>query len=284
LLREPWLPSTLAGLLIVTSAGALAPRAVHGATPLQMVRNVRLQGCPGHAGTREPLQLIEKLSTAASNASLGMDLKSAVTRSGYREQESMLLHVSGDTPALQRALSGTLCSTATDGHFTDVGIAQRGRDTWMVFAVPFAPPSAGDVDAVDGELLQRINAARSQPRRCGARWFAAAPPLQADRQLRVAAEAHARDMLQHNYFAHEGQDGSTPAQRVRSAGYTYRLEGENLASGPTTAQDAVDGWISSPAHCENLMDPRFTQSGVAYAASHNGPPRIVWVQEFATPR
>jgi uncharacterized protein YkwD len=88
-------------------------------------------------------------------------------------------------------------------------------------------------------------------------------------------------MLVHNYFAHDGQDGSSPAQRVAATGYRYRIVGENIASGPENAAEAVAGWIASPEHCENLMDARFLESGVAYAASSSGPPRIYWVQEFA---
>jgi uncharacterized protein YkwD len=91
-------------------------------------------------------------------------------------------------------------------------------------------------------------------------------------------------MLSHNYFAHEGYDGSTPAQRVAATGYRYQLVGENLASGPESAAEAVAGWLASPGHCENIMDARFSESGVAYAANNSGTPRVYWVQEFATPR
>ena len=90
-------------------------------------------------------------------------------------------------------------------------------------------------------------------------------------------------MVSHDYFAHEGHDGSTPAQRVAATGYRYRLVGENLASGPQSAAQAVAGWLASPGHCENIMDARFSESGVAYAANSSGAPRVYWVQEFAAP-
>ncbi len=275
--------SRLVAIAMAIALPILVPRPVHGTTLTDTIRSVRAQGCRDHAGTREPLRAVGGLGEAALDVSRGMSLTAAIAASGYREQESTLLHVSGDAAALQHALSGPLCGTVTDGHFRDVGTAQRGHDTWIVFAVPFEPPAA-DSEAVDTELLQRINLARAHARRCGSRWFDAAPPLVAEARLRAAAQAHARDMLEHNYFAHEGHDGSSPAQRVNSTGYRYRLIGENIASGATTAQEAVDGWIASPGHCENLMDPRFTQSGVAYAASRYGAPRILWVQDFGAPR
>jgi uncharacterized protein YkwD len=208
-------------------------------------------------------------------------LKSAVAQAGYREEESTSVHVSGDSSALRNILANRLCEIVVDPKFSDVGITQHGRELWMIFAVPFNPPSAASSDAIDSELLARINAARAHARRCGSKPFAAAPALQPSALLRAAAEQHAHDMLVHNYFAHEGHDGSSPAQRVTGTGYRYRIVGENIASGPQNAAEAVAGWIASPEHCENLMDARFMESGVAYAASTSGPPRIYWVQEFA---
>jgi uncharacterized protein YkwD len=253
-------------------------------TPLDLARNVRTQGCRGHAGIRAPLRYIGGLNEAALSVAQGVPLKTAVARAGYREQESTSIHVSGDPSALQHVLANQLCDTLINPDFSDVGIAQRGHDTWMILAVPFNPPSVASAGAVGSELLQRINLARASPRRCGTKLFPAAAPLQPNTMLSAAAEAHARDMLEHQYFAHEGHDGSNPAQRVAGTGYAYRIIGENIASGPTTAAEAVAGWLESPDHCENLMDARFTDSGVGFAASTSGPPRIYWVQEFATPR
>jgi uncharacterized protein YkwD len=265
----------------------LALAAAHGArasTALDLARSVRAQGCRGHAGIRAPLRYIGALNEAALALAHGASLKNAVTGAGYREQQSTSIHVTGDPTALQQVLTTSLCDTLLNPDFSDVGIVQRGRDTWMVFAVPFNPPSAASSGTVGSELLARINLARATSRHCGGKLFSAAPPLQPNAQLRAAAEEHARDMLDHNYFAHEGHDGSNPAQRVAAAGYAYRLVGENIAAGPTTAAEAVAGWLESPDHCENLMDARFTDSGVGFAASTYGPPRIYWVQEFGTLR
>ena len=277
-MRRPLLSIALAVSVLALAISQLAT----ASTPLELARNVRTQGCRGHAGIRTPLRYIGGLNEAALSVAQGVSLKTAVARAGYREQESTSIHVSGDPSALQHVLANQLCDTLVNPDFSDVGIAQRGHDTWMILAVPFNPPArAGPVGS---ELLQRINLARASSRRCGSKLFPAVAPLQPNTLLRAAAEAHARDMLDHNYFAHEGHDGSNPAQRVAGTGYTYRLIGENIASGPTSAAEAVAGWLESPGHCENLMDARFTDSGVAFAASTSGPPRIYWVQEFATPR
>jgi uncharacterized protein YkwD len=60
--------------------------------------------------------------------------------------------------------------------------------------------------------------------------------------------------------------------------------GENIAYGPTTATDAVQGWLDSPGHCKNLMNPRFTEMGVAFAAGHAERRALYWVQVLAAPR
>jgi uncharacterized protein YkwD len=274
---------------MVTAVGATAPRPL--ATPtstaslvLNTARALRIQGCGGHIGLRVALRASGALNAAALQWSRSSSLKSAVEQSGYRAEQSAALHVSGDTGALQQAMRSRLCAPLTDASFIDLGSSQSGRDTWIIIAAPFAPPARTDASAIAAELLQRINRARAQSRRCGSKSFASAPALQSNPLLNRAAETHAQDMISHNYFAHEGYDGSTPAQRVTATGYRYQLVGENIASGPESAAEAAEGWLASPAHCENIMDPRFSESGIAYAANGSGTPRIYWVQEFATPR
>jgi uncharacterized protein YkwD len=275
--------------LLATVAGAAgfwsAPAAGSDAgAALATARGVRSQGCGGHIGIRGALRASGALDAAALQWSHGANLKSAVEHSGYREQQSAALHVSGDASVLLPAMRSKLCAELTDASVIDLGSVQRGHDTWIIIAAPFAPPALGNANEIAAELLQRINRARAQPRRCGYRTFAPAPALQSSVLLRRAAEAHAQDMISHDYFAHEGFDGSTPAQRVSATGYRYQLVGENIASGPQSAAEAVEGWLASPGHCQNIMDSRFGESGVAFAANSSGTPRIYWVQVFAAPR
>jgi uncharacterized protein YkwD len=132
---------------------------------------------------------------------------------------------------------------------------------------------------VRARVVELVNAARSKGRRCGSTRFAAAPPLTASRDLNEAAKNHASDMARKNYFDHRGRDGSQPKDRVLRAGYQPRLTGENIALGPESAEEAVAGWLASPGHCENIMDPRFRDIGVGVATGR-GRGRIYWVQNF----
>jgi uncharacterized protein YkwD len=92
-------------------------------------------------------------------------------------------------------------------------------------------------------------------------------------------------MAAHNYFEHEDLSGHSPADRVRAVGYQEKLVGENIAYGPKSVEEVVQGWLDSPGHCQNIMDPRFAEMGIAFAngqsLSRHG---FYWVQLFAEPR
>jgi uncharacterized protein YkwD len=98
------------------------------------------------------------------------------------------------------------------------------------------------------------------------------------------AFGHAADMAAHNYFEHADLSGSSPADRVRAAGYREKLVGENIAYGPESAEEVVRGWLDSPGHCENIMDTRFAEMGVAFAAGRTAKHGLYWVQLLAAPR
>ncbi len=98
------------------------------------------------------------------------------------------------------------------------------------------------------------------------------------------AYGHAADMATHGYFEHEDLTGRSPAERVKAVGYREKLVGENIAYGPKSAEEVVRGWLDSPGHCENIMDPRFAEMGIAYAPGQASRRGLYWVQLLAAPR
>jgi uncharacterized protein YkwD len=275
------LPAALMVLLALALGCGRAAAGAPGA--LNAARAVRSLGCAGHPGTRLPLRGNSLLDDAAVRWARGAALSAALRDSGYRADQTAALHVTGTTP-LGGALAHSLCAALLDPASQDLGSVQAGRETWLILAAPFAPPSTQDGAAVAYQVLRLVNAARATARVCGRRPQQAAPALRLDTSLSEAARAHAMDMLRYGYFDHTGHDGSTPGMRVAAIGYRYQLVGENIAEGPQTPQEVVQGWIDSPGHCQNIMDPRFTVMGLAFAANSSGQPRIAWVQELATPR
>ena len=91
-------------------------------------------------------------------------------------------------------------------------------------------------------------------------------------------------MSKHHYFEHRDPRGNTPADRVRATGYAERRVGENLAYGVLPTEEAIAGWLKSPEHCENLMDPNFQEMGIAFAREQGGRSNLYWVQILATPQ
>lgn len=144
-----------------------------------------------------------------------------------------------------------------------------------------ADDRAGEVAA---RVLALVNQARSQPRRCGEQAFAAARPLVLDARVTRAAAEQAQAMAQGRFLEHRGRDGSTPADRIGRAGYDWRSVGENIAMGQSTPEQVVADWVKSPEHCANIMDPRFTQMGVAFAFDPASEGGVYWAQTFGAPR
>jgi uncharacterized protein YkwD len=113
------------------------------------------------------------------------------------------------------------------------------------------------------EALRRINAARAAGQRCGWRSMPPAPPLRWNGALQAAAASHSRDMARRNYFDHRSPEGRTVSERAAASRYKSRMVGENLAGGDRNVAGAVQGWVDSPSHCQNMMNPQFNEVAVA---------------------
>ena len=131
--------------------------------------------------------------------------------------------------------------------------------------------------------LQLVNEARARGTRCGGRYFPPAPALQLSDVLASVALGHAVDMAENGYFEHRDLRGESPADRVRAVGYKEQLVGENIAYGTRSIDETVQGWLDSPDHCENIMDPRFAEMGLADAAGRTSRRGLYWVQLLAEP-
>ena len=127
-------------------------------------------------------------------------------------------------------------------------------------------------------FLENINRMRARGCNCGTVYMPPAPPLVWNEQLEVSAIGHAADMAMQNYFSHTSLDGRTMQDRIRMAGYAYKgfrsyQIGENIAFGPETIAEVMQGWFHSPGHCKNLMNPAFKEIGIAENNTY-------WVQDF----
>jgi len=118
-------------------------------------------------------------------------------------------------------------------------------------------------------------------------------PLRINPRLQQAAESHSRECVELNYFAHVSPSGETPVRRIQATGYVpspldgYVL-GENLAWGTYelgTAESIVAAWIASPPHLANILEARYTETGIGVtpavpSSRGEGAPGATYAQEF----
>jgi len=149
----------------------------------------------------------------------------------------------------------------------------------VVVAAALAAPARAADPALQQAVLREINAFRASH---GLR------PLALDARLSRAATLHSQDMLAAGRMSHTGRDGSDPGARIGRAGYRWRAYRENLGMGYMTVEEAVMGWVRSPAHRANLLAEDVTQAGIGFAGAPGmmwgNVPRLFWTLVLATPR
>jgi uncharacterized protein YkwD len=250
------------------------------ADPLGVVNAARRHECGNGAPA---LAHAPQLDVAAQGVAEGKKLRAAVDASGYRAVTTTLLSLDGarNDDELGRLVAQS-CAQVTQAGLSEAGSYQKGQMVWIVLAEPFRVPAL-DKTAVAARVLDLVNQARAQPRRCGGDQFGAAAPLHRSPILEQAAASHTRDMAARGSMSHIGSDGSTPSQRVTRAGYRWSAVAENIAAGQRDADGVVKSWLDSAGHCANLMNPMYRDMGVAFATNAGSPAGIYWTQVFGAP-
>jgi len=250
-----------------------------------IIDSLRGAGCTRTAAPSTPLHHDPRLDASAQRWGRGLDLQGALALSGYAAASSSGLHVTGGDSDAAQILRQAGCRTIADPTLRDWGYYRRGTQAWLVFAIPYRTLSAAQSPAVAAQVLDLVNTARLRGAHCGTRQYPPAPALHSSSLLNAVAARHAADMAAGDYLDHVDPQGRTPADRVRAAGYRDSLVGENIAYGPSSAPEVVQGWLASPGHCENLLTAPFSEMGIAFAAgrdrNHFG---LYWVQLLAQPR
>lgn len=101
--------------------------------------------------------------------------------------------------------------------------------------------------------------------------------------LERAAKLKGEHMLANDYWAHVAPDGTEPWFFFTSNGYKYRYAGENLARDFSNPDSAVEAWMASPSHKENLLSGKYEEIGVAVVEGDlNGVDTTIIVQLFGT--
>jgi hypothetical protein len=102
--------------------------------------------------------------------------------------------------------------------------------------------------------------------------------------LSSAAIAKGQDMLAKGYWAHFAPDGTSPWSFFLKFGYKYKYAGENLARDFQDAGSAVNAWMNSPSHKENILNPNYREIGIGVVEGNlSGVDTTIVVQFFGAP-
>ena len=106
-----------------------------------------------------------------------------------------------------------------------------------------------------------------------------AVPLQLDLRVVAAASGHSAHQAQTQKMSHTGSGGSDAGQRLTAAGYSWTTWGENVAVGQANCDAVLAGWLASPTHRANILNPSFRHIGIGMAIGANGVP--YWTMDLA---
>ncbi|PIR66509.1 MAG: hypothetical protein COU51_03115 [Parcubacteria group bacterium CG10_big_fil_rev_8_21_14_0_10_36_14] len=110
-------------------------------------------------------------------------------------------------------------------------------------------------------------------------------PLKQSVILNASATLKAKDMFAQQYFEHTSPTGEDAGYWVNKEGYEFIIIGENLALGNFQNDEAlVNGWMASPGHKANILNPSYTEIGIAVIkATYQGKETWMAVQHFGRP-
>jgi uncharacterized protein YkwD len=108
-------------------------------------------------------------------------------------------------------------------------------------------------------------------------------PLRETPLLRHAAQLQATQMAHVGRIDHvlASEPHPRPEDRLAAAGYEWQAWAENLAFGFDPA-GVVAGWMASPGHRANILNPTYTETGAGFALDRSG--RQYYAQVFGQPR
>ena len=156
--------------------------------------------------------------------------------------------------------------TRTPGHSADVSSETQ--------TPPASPRDSHELPATwRTDMLASVNDQRAAT---------GAPKLRSCSRLDEVAQAYAATMASRNHYGHTGPDGESPWDRMAAKGYVYRQAAENIAAGYGTVAEVQKGWIESPGHYSNMVNPGLEDVGFGYAYSPDSTYGTYWVQVFGT--
>ena len=271
--------------LAVLTLGLALAAAASAADEAQLVEAInayrgQVQSCGGQAsGELPPLAADPRLALPVNAAG---DLQQAMAQAAYPMVNVQSISLSGprDAGAAMkrcRKASAAWCSTRNSSTSASAGTAtgassspghccaaawaigeRKGRSSWNGSTPPAGKPAS----------------AVASPTQRPSRWPGtpplAAPPKRIRGRWPTATSTTST--------------ATAAPRRPRRAGRLQRrADRRNIAAGQDGVDKVVDGWLASPGHCANLMNPGYRELGAAYATDPKSDAGIYWTAMFGSP-
>lgn len=217
------------------------------------------------------------LDQAATRYANGTPLGTALSQSSYMYNDAQVLQT-GNAQVLLQGLSQR-CSALRRAR--DYGLAERAGTFTLLLAEPKIAAGTALTPASVRRILDLTNAARAKGQTCGGKRYAPAPALVWNDALASAAQQYAQWQAARNLTGHVDATLGTPGDRAVRAGWRGNW-GENLSYGPGSPEAAVESWLKSPAHCQNLMNPAHRFMGAGVATNPQSTYGTYWGQMFGS--
>lgn len=152
-----------------------------------------------------------------------------------------------------------------------------------------SPSDSGARVAESARPAARVTAANSFEQRAFAlvneqRRERGQEPLRWDAEATRIAREHSENMARRDFFAHTDPDGVDYVRRAAAGGLTgWRALAENIAYNQgfdDPAAFAVERWMLSSKHRENILRQAFTHAGIGVARAADG--RVFFTQVFVS--
>lgn len=186
----------------------------------------------------------------------------STTIDGYTVNESGAWTVDGKTQTRKE----TIDSERNTQMYDDAGNASTRINS------EFYNSHASNLSTFADQCFELVNKEREQ---------AGLDALDYDDLLQEACDVRAEELV--DSYSHTRPDGTYFKTAMQEAGLdmdTVTVWGENIAAGFSTPQEAVQAWMNSKTHRDNILKRKFQKSAVGFYYTTVDDYQYFWVQLF----
>ena len=140
---------------------------------------------------------------------------------------------------------------------------------FLILVLPAFPQDITSTSDMERQIFEWTNQERAKQN---------APPLKWNNRLVLAARLHSDEMAKQKNLSHQLQGEPVFTERLSERGTRFSAAAENVGFGDDS-ETLQMGWMHSPPHRANLLNPVYTDMGVGIVRSGN---RLWATEDFAT--